>query len=372
MPFAAVLFALAVAPLGLSGQDEKVNSAEAMLGRIDAYKPPAYTEDKSDGEFRYKWLIGFLRYLEKRNEYIWEFVKNYPDHERARPLMDEWYQNLGGGTVPCTDARVPKAVLAIDSLLVNRPPEWVVTMGHYWRAYYRMNVVWNRLIFLDSVKAPSDDRERRDMILTGMRLAEEFTEQYPQDVRGAKLYDILAEAGKDPVSSRALYGRLLTSYPDHPSIGFYKGKAHRFEQIGQPFSFALKNAKDDKDLSEKDYVGKVLLLFFWNSRLEPCKTQAREVKKIWFRHEHEGLAVMSVGMDDEDDKQKFLDFVHDYKLDFNHVFEGGGWSSPFALSWGVNAFPTWFLIDRKGVLRYVDADRDTETKVKELLAEKAG
>ena len=293
MPFAAALFLAALTP-GLFGQDEKVNSAEGMLGRIDAYKPPEYTEDKEDGEFRYKWLIGFLRYLEKRNEYIWEFVKTYPGHERARPLMEEWYRNLGGGTVPCTDQRVPKAVLAIDTLLVHQPPAWVVTMGHYYRAYYRLNVVWNRLIFLDSVKAPPDDKERRNLILTGMRVAEEFSEQYPEDVRGAKLYDILAEAGKDPVSSRALYGRLVTTYPDHPAIRFYKGKARRFERIGEPFTFTFKNAADDKEFSEKDYAGKVLLVFFWNSRLEPCKAQAREIKKIWFRHEHEGLAVRCV------------------------------------------------------------------------------
>jgi len=112
----------------VSGFRPRANGPAGFCGQgpsrqIDECKPPPYTEDSSDWDYKKQWLAGFLRHLEKRNDLIWQFVQAFPDHERARPLMEEWYTNLGGGTVPAAiNERVDKAVLEIDSLLVNKPP----------------------------------------------------------------------------------------------------------------------------------------------------------------------------------------------------------------------------------------------------------
>ena len=42
---------------------------------------------------------------------------------------------------------------------------------------------------------------------------------------------------------------------------------------------------------------------------------------------------------------------------------------PLAKQWHVDGIPTMFLIDRQGILRYIDAREDTATKIAQLLAE---
>jgi hypothetical protein len=45
--------------------------------------------------------------------------------------------------------------------------------------------------------------------------------------------------------------------------------------------------------------------------------------------------------------------------------------NPLAKEWGINGIPTMFLIDKKGVLRSVEARKDFEEAIPKLLAEKA-
>lgn len=354
-------------------QPAKEPSAPYLLQKIDNYKPPLYDGEKDDLDYKRDWMAGFLRYLEKKNDLIWEFVKRYPDHERAEPLMTEWYQNLGGGVVPTVSTRVGKAVLTIDSLLVNQPPEWVYTMGKFWRAYYNLCLPWNQLRSFDRIDVPVDDPQRRQVIQYGMGVIEEFTKAYPEDVRATKLYDLLAQAGRDPISARAIYSKVIADYPDNPALEFFKGKLHRYDKIGEKFEFSFDDGATGDPVSEKDYEGKVVLVMFWASNLDRCRVDIKEAKRLWFRYQKDGLEVIDVALDSIDSgegKKKYLDYVHDNKLDWKHFFQGGGWASEFSRSWGVNTLPTTFLIDRKGTLRFVDAQEDTEKKIKALLAEK--
>jgi hypothetical protein len=45
--------------------------------------------------------------------------------------------------------------------------------------------------------------------------------------------------------------------------------------------------------------------------------------------------------------------------------------NPLAKEWGINGIPTMFLIDKKGILRSVEAREDFEKEIPKLLDEKA-
>lgn len=349
------------------------SAARAKLVKIDDYKPPVYTEPKEDRDYKKDWVAGFLRYLQKRNDMIWDFVKTFPDHERAKPLMEEWFINLAGGTNPAIDERVSKALIEIDSLLiVESPPDWVKVLGKYYRSYYQLCMAWNRLIFLDQHNAPADDRERRAVVQAGVKIIEEFTNAYPDEPRGVRLFDVLAEACHDPVSERAIYARILADYPDHSNRDLYEGKMRREDRIGKPFEMEFDDALTGEPVQTADYQGKVLLVVFWAHNVIDCRKNMKEAKRILFRYEHEGLAVVDVSLDNVafTSKKVYNDFVKDNKMTWRHFFQGSGIDSDFSKSWGVNSLPTWFLVDRKGNLRYVDAQRDSEAKIKALLDEK--
>ncbi|MBS1721844.1 MAG: redoxin domain-containing protein [Armatimonadetes bacterium] len=347
------------------------SSAKALLAKIDEYKPPVYEEEKNDPDYKRDWMMGFLRYLEKRNDMISEFVTHFPDHERSKGLMEEWFKNLAGGVTPTTMLRIPKAVVSIDSFLLNNKVDWITSMGAYYRSYYVLCGPWNRLIELDRLKAPPDDRERRQVIQIGMAAIQEFIDKFPDDIRGARLYDILATASHDPVSSRAIYSKVINEYPDHPNVGFFQGKLNQTDKIGDPFAFEFEDGTTGEKVVDKDYAGKVLLVVFTAVALKPCQKELLEAKRLWFRYEHEGMEVIDVSLDLPSEKKKYVDFVGDNKLKWRHYFQGNGYLGEFSFKWGINTFPTWFLVDRKGNLRYSNAEDDTETKIKELLKEKA-
>ncbi len=354
-----------------SGDKEQDFKPEYLLQRIDTYKAPVYTGSKDDLDYKKDFVAGYLRYLEKKNVLIWDFVSRYPEHDRSRVLMEEWFQNLGGGTVPCTTLRIPKAQLEIDTLLFKKPKEWIVAMAQFYKAYFNLCLPWNQLRAYDAIQVPSDDRQRRQVIQVGMNIITEFTKSYPDDLRGTKLYDILAQAGRDPVSARAIYSKLIASYPDHPSMPFFKGKLHRYDKVTEDFEMEFEDAKTGNTVTTKDYEGKVLLIVFWASNLDLCQRNMTEAKRLWFRYQPKGLEIVDVALDmfdNGDGKKRYLDYIETNHLDWKHYFQGGGWESKFSQSWGVNAFPTMFLVDRHGKLAMVDAQDDTEAKIKSLLA----
>lgn len=358
---------------GVAQTDPEESKAKNQLVKIDELKPPVYTESKDDFDYKKVWIAGYLRYLKKKNDLIWEFVKNFPDHARSRELMEEWFTNLGAGTTPTINSRIDDAVLEIDTLLVHQPPEWVTVMGSYYRAYYILCQVWNRLIFLDSVNAPPGDRERRNLVQTGMTIIDEFAKVYPKEIRAVRLFDILAEACHDPVSSRSIYARILADYPYHPNRALYEGKMRREDKLGEPFAFEFEDSLSGEPVNSNDYKGKVVLVVFWAHSVLDCRQQMLSVKKTWFRFQHEGFEVVDISLDTigGSGKKAYNDFVSDNKMSWKHFFQGSGIDSEFSKSWGVNSLPTWFLVDRKGNLRYTDAFKDSETKIKELLKEKA-
>ena len=50
-------------------------------------------------------------------------------------------------------------------------------------------------------------------------------------------------------------------------------------------------------------------------------------------------------------------------------FDGKGWKNQFGVRFGIESIPTMWLVDKKGVLRHVDARENLEAKVQKLLAE---
>jgi peroxiredoxin len=54
------------------------------------------------------------------------------------------------------------------------------------------------------------------------------------------------------------------------------------------------------------------------------------------------------------------------------IFDGGGIAGPISTKWGVRGWPTTYVIDKRGVIRFKNVrDESMTSAVKQLLAEKA-
>ena len=117
--------------------------------------------------------------------------------------------------------------------------------------------------------------------------------------------------------------------------------------------------------------GKVVLIDFWASWCGPCKEELPKLKKFYAQYKGQGLEVVGVSCDNEaEELGQFL--AQNRDMAWPQLFDPTqpGWHA-LAAKYNVNSIPTMFLIDRKGVVRSVEARANYEKLVPELLMEKA-
>jgi thiol-disulfide isomerase/thioredoxin len=119
------------------------------------------------------------------------------------------------------------------------------------------------------------------------------------------------------------------------------------------------------------YKGKVILVDFWATWCGPCREALPGVKKLYETYHDKGLEIIGVDCDSSDEKVNA--FTKENKMPWVQLREQSQTDQeqwhPLAKKYGVDAIPTMFIIDKKGILRYLDGEGDTEARVKALLAE---
>jgi cytochrome c biogenesis protein CcmG, thiol:disulfide interchange protein DsbE len=91
--------------------------------------------------------------------------------------------------------------------------------------------------------------------------------------------------------------------------------------------------------------GKAVVVNFWASWCEPCKSEAPLLEQAWQRYRDEGLVV--VGVDAQDFTKDAKGFAERYEITYPTVHDGAGSTLG---RWGVVGFPETFFVGRDGRL----------------------
>ena len=125
-----------------------------------------------------------------------------------------------------------------------------------------------------------------------------------------------------------------------------------------------------KSLTTADLKGKVVLVDFWATWCGPCNAEIPRVKELYKTYHAKGLEIVGVDCDSDDDTVNA--FTKDKEMPWTQLREESQSEEPWhplAKQWGVSGIPTMFLLDKKGVLRDIDARDGTDAKIAKLLAE---
>jgi peroxiredoxin len=92
-----------------------------------------------------------------------------------------------------------------------------------------------------------------------------------------------------------------------------------------------------------------------------------DVKEAYDKFHSKGLEIAGINLDQ--DKESFTNFVAEEKLEWPQYFDGKFRDTKYAAEFEVKDIPAMWLVDKKGVLRYVNAEFDFTNKVAHLLGE---
>lgn len=153
-------------------------------------------------------------------------------------------------------------------------------------------------------------------------------------------------AGQDDEASK-IYGRLATEFPQAPSAAKAKGARVRLASVGKPISLKGKGL-DGKPVDLASYKGKVVLIHYWATWCEPCKTDMAQLKELKARYTKPGFEIIGVNVDSN--AKDVAEYLKQNRLPWAQVYEPGGLESRLANELGILTLPTMILIDEKGTV----------------------
>lgn len=120
-----------------------------------------------------------------------------------------------------------------------------------------------------------------------------------------------------------------------------------------------------------DYRGKVVLLNFWASWCPPCVREMPSMQRLNAALKNRPFVIVTVNMDET--REEITAFLQKLKIrEFVVLMDRGG---KVLQRWKVHVFPTSFVLDAKGKLRYAFAgapewdEGDVRRQIEALIAE---
>lgn len=141
-------------------------------------------------------------------------------------------------------------------------------------------------------------------------------------------------------------------------------------QVGMVAPDVEGNDLDGIKFRLSDYRGKVVMLDFWGHWCPPCRAMYAHEQEI--NRKLADRPFVLLGVNSDGDLETAQEAVSSESLSWRHFWNGPeGTAGPIASQWNIEDWPTIYLIDGNGVIRYrqvlgEDIDRGIETLMAEM------
>jgi hypothetical protein len=199
--------------------------------------------------------------------------------------------------------------------------------------------------------------------------ARNFTAKYPGDRRGPRLLVEAATVCDDvPNQKRDLLEEALRLTDEEALRRRIADDLRRLDLLGKPLNLKM-TALSGSEIDLARLRGYVVVLIFWSVDSPHSLLWLRDFRSSWETLPRDQIRVVTVSLDEN---PKTLDSrLRELRADWPTHFDGMGWHSPVARSLGINALPTVWILDKKGILRTINARSSYETWIRQLLREGA-
>lgn len=177
-------------------------------------------------------------------------------------------------------------------------------------------------------------------------LADNLRRRHEKALQDAKQSRLLEDAGELLRSGQEKY-RQTKSADDYTALEF----ALEHLTVGKrPPAIEGEDVVTGKPLKLDDLKGRVVVLCFWGNWCPPCRDLFPHQRTLAKRLE--GKPFTFVGVNSDKDRDKARAAIAKEQLDWPHFWNGGSQAGPISQLYRVRNWPTIYVLDGQGVIRF--------------------
>jgi hypothetical protein len=218
-------------------------------------------------------------------------------------------------------------------------------------------------LLMQSLKGQESDR-RRDLVAA----VRNYSIRYSSDRRAPRLLvEVATICDNDPSLKRQLLEEALQSSRDEALNRRIEDDLRRLNLLEKPLALKFPTVQGEVfDLVKQR--GRIVVLVFWSAEAAPSLLWMEDFRRALVNLPTGLIEVATVNLDKNPDRVS--PFLKEVSLpDWPTACDGKGWSGALVREFGINALPTVFLFDQRGILRVVNARNSYETWIRKLIAQ---